>query len=322
MVTTLSEALDNLYTTTWQNMKSNVQDQIFDGSPFWFWLRDHGGLESVSGGRFLTEPLRFSKSERVQFFGRGGTFSLSDQEFLTEATYNWRYLGDSIVRFGVDDQKNRGRNRIINFAQAKLDNSRDSLADKMEESLFAAQSGQSFDGLQDLVADDPTAAATPGGIDQVANTWWRNQTKNMTGLSFAVQGVQEMRTMYNNCGKNINSMFPNIIVGGQTPYEWYEDSVLEQKRIVNKKLGDAGFENVQFKGVPVTWSPSCANTRMYFLNTNHLKFNYDPRMFFDMTRWKEIPDQVNDRAAQIVLAGNLVTGRRRVHGVLHTIDTQ
>jgi hypothetical protein len=52
-----------------------------------------------------------------------------------------------------------------------------------------------------------------------------------------------------------------------------------------------------------------------------LKFKYDPQMNFDMTSWKEIPDQVNDRAAQIVLAGNLTTGRRRVHGVIHTIDT-
>ncbi|KKL88317.1 hypothetical protein LCGC14_1925910 [marine sediment metagenome] len=87
-------------------------------------------------------------------------------------------------------------------------------------------------------------------------------------------------------------------------------------------MGDAGFENIQFKGVPVTWSPSCANTRMYFLNLNFLKFTYDPIAFFDMTEWKAIPDQVNDRAAQIITAGNLVTGRRRTHGVIFGIDTE
>ena len=110
-------------------------------------------------------------------------------------------------------------------------------------------------------------------------------------------------------------------MSGQTPYEFYEDSVTEQKRIVNKKLGDAGFENIQFKGVPMIWSPQCANTRMYFLNTNYLWFVYDPAMFFDMTEWKPIPEQVNDRAAQIVTAGELITNRRRAQGVLHTIDT-
>lgn len=323
-VQTLSEALDNLYTTTWQHMKSQVEDQIFDATPFWFWLRAHDGLESVAGGRFLTEPLRYAKSERVQFIGRGGTVDLSDQEFLTVATYEWKYLVDSIVRFGVDDQKNRGRMQIINFASAKLENSRDSLIDKIESTLAADNSADAlaFHGLQEVVPDDPTASVTFGGINQNTNAWWRSKSKNMTGLSFAVHGQSEMRTMFNNCGNNINNDFPNIIVSGQTPYEHYEDSVLEQKRIVNKMLGDAGFENIQFKGVPMVWSPSIANTRMYFLNTRFMKFKYDPAMFFDMTEWKPIPDQVNDRAAQIITAGNLVTGRRRVHGVLHTIDTE
>ena len=322
MVTNLTEALDNLYTTTWANMKVTVQDQIFDGSPFWFWLRDKGGLATQEGGKFITEPLRFTKSERVKFIGRGGTVSLSDQEFLTIATYEWRYLTDSIVRFFADDQKNRGKNQILSLMNAKLDTSRESLIDQMETSLFAAGGALEFEGLQDLCPDDPTASVIFGGINGSTNTWWRNQTKDLTGLSFGVHGHANMRTMYNNCGKNLGNNRPDLIISGQTPYEFYEDSVIEQKRIVNQKMGDAGFENIQFKGTPVVWSPSAANTRMYFLNLKFLKFTYDPIAFFDMTAWKDIPDQVNDRAAQIMTVGNLVTGRRRTHGVIHSIDTE
>jgi len=325
-VQTLSEALDNLYTTTWEMRKSETADQIFDGTPFWFWMREHGALESVSGGRFLSEPLRYAKSDRVQFIGRGGSVTLSENEFLTEAVDDWRYLVDSIVRYGIDDQKNRGKFRIINFMNAKLDQSRDSLVDKVEEVLFdqtglsTAQQSIAFNDLLTLVADDPTTG-TVHGINAATYSWWRNKTTNMTGLSWAVHGHDKMRTLWNNCGTNLRGQFPNIIVSGQTPYEYYEASVIEQKRIVNKKMADAGFENIEFKGTPMIWSPSCANTRMYFLNTNFLKFKHDPMMKFDMTNWKEIPAQVNDRAAQIILAGNLMTSRRRVHGVLHTIDT-
>ncbi len=317
----LTEALDNLYTTTWQNMKESLTDQIFDATPFWFWLKANGGLESVSGGRYITEPLRFAKSDKVKFIGKGGTVSLGDYEFATIANYEWRYLVDSIVRFMVDEQKNRGRNRIINLMQSKLDNSKDSLIDQIETTLFAAQSGLEFNGLQTIVADDPTTGAVGGITGDSTHTWWRNKFKDMVGSSFAVNGQTEMRTMLNNCGNNIRNDFPNIIISGQTPYERYEDSVQEQKRIVNKKLGDAGFTNVEFKGIPMVWSPSCANTRLYFLNTKFLKFNFDPMLNFDMTEWKPIPDQVNDRAAQIVLAGNLLTSRRRVHGVIFNQDT-
>lgn len=321
----ISEGLDNLYTTTWQNMKNKVADQVFDGSPFWFWLRDKGKLKTQEGGKWISEPLRFAKSERIKYIGRGGTVVLSDQEFLSVATYEWRYLTDSIVRFGVDDQQNRGKHEIINLMNAKLDTSKDSLADEMELSLFDDDGSRStdalaFNSLKDIVADDPTTG-TVGGIDRSTNSWWQNQFKDMAGLSFAVHGNIEMRTMFNNCGKNLKGQFPDIIVSGQTPYERYEDSVQEQKRITNQKLGDAMFENIQFKGIPMVWSPGCANTRMYFLNTGFFSFTYDPAMFFDMTEWKPIPDQVNDKAAQVITAGNLVSGRLRVHGVLFNLDT-
>lgn len=325
-VGSLTEALDNLYTTTWQNMKAGIVDQIFDATPFWFWLKQNNGLEAVEGGRFLTEPLQYAKSERVQFIGKGGSMSLSDQEFLTEAVDDWKYLADSIVRFGVDDQKNRGKNRIINLMNSKLENSKTSLEDKVETVLFdnssltTQQQALAFTDLRTIVADTPTNSVH--GISGNTNTWWKNQTQSMSGISFAVYGQARMRTLLNDCRNNKASDSPDIIVSGQTPYEYYEESVQEQKRIVNQKLGDAGFENIEFKGIPMVWSPSCSDARMYFLNTRFLKFKYDTSMFFDMTEWKAIPDQVNDRVAQIITAGNLMTSRRRVHGVLHTINTQ
>lgn len=326
-VQTLTEAIDNLYTTTWQHMGDTVADQVFEGSPFWFWMKEKGRLKTKEGGKYFTEPLRYAKSDRVQFIGRGGTVTLSDQEFLTDAVYEWTYLVDSIVRFGVDDQQNRGKAKIIDLMNSKQEMSKDSLVDKIEIKLFDTVIGHTekatpFYGMQDIVADDPTASANNiGGIDPSTYTWWQNQYLNMTGQSFAVLGPKRMRTMLNDCGKNLKGSRPDIFVSGQTPYEYYEDTTLEQKRVVNKTLGDAGFENIEYKGIPLVWSPSCANTRMYMLNTNNLWVVYDPMMFFDMTEWKPIPDQVNDRAAQIITAMQLVTNRRKSHGVLFGIDS-
>lgn len=322
-VPTLTESLDNLYTTTWQNMKSTVRDQIFDASPFWFWLKEKGKLKTVEGGRFLTEPLQYAKNDNVSWIGKGGTVALNDFEHLTISQWNWRYLVGSIVRFGVDDQQNRGKNRIINLMMSKLDNTQNSLISEMESRLFAAGGSATagIDGLQLLCADDPTASTSVGAINQNTYSWWRNQETDLTGSSFAANGVAAMRTMLNNCGNNLKMDFPDIILSGQTPFEWYEDVNLGYYQITNNKLADAGFMNQSFKGLPMVWSPSCADSRMYFLNTDYIYFQYDPMMNFDMTEWKPIPDQVNDRAAQIVLAGAFTVARRRCQGVIHTIDT-
>jgi hypothetical protein len=329
---TLTETLDNLYTSTWQNMKDTLADQIFDALPFWYWLKDKGKMETVEGGRFITEPLQFDKTDSVKWIGRGGTASMNDFQFMTVAKYDWRYLVGSITRFGIDDQQNRGKNQIINLMNSKMDNVKNGLISEFESRLFGAAGSivagtttaenPAIDGLQWLVADDPTSGSnTVGGIDPSANTWWQNKRTNATGKSFATYGISLMRTLLNNTANNLRQDTPDIILSGQTPYEYYEDTVLPVYRVSNNKLGDMGFQNIQFKGIPMIWSPSCASTRMYMLNTNYIKYIYDPMMFLDMTSWKDIPNQVNDRVSQIITACAFTISRRRCQGVLFNIDT-
>lgn len=324
-IRTLTEFLDNLYVTTWYMQKDGVADNIFTGTPFWFWLKENGGFETAEGGRAIKVNLRYAKSENLKWIGKGGTVNMQDQEHLTSAFYDWRYFTDSIVRFFTDDQQNRGKAASINLVNSKIDMSKDSQVDSLEERLCGteddAPAGEEYMyGLQDIVPDDPTAsAATLAGIDPATYTWWRSKTQSLASSSFATNGIDKMRTMYNNCMQNLRMDAPDLIFTGQTPYEYYEGEVDEQRRIVNKKLGDAGFENIEYKGVPMVWSPKCG-LRMYFLNTRFLKFIYDPFAYFDMTDWKPIPNSF-DRAAQIITACQLVTSRRLCHGVIHTIDT-
>lgn len=319
---TLTESLDNLYTTTWQHMKDTVVDNIFDASPLWFWLKEKGKLKSVSGGRYLTDPLAYAENDNVVWFRRGGTVPMNDKEFLTTSKWDWRYLAASVVRFGVDDQQNRGKMQIINLMNQKLENAKNTIINTLEDALFqgSGSATDSIDGLQLLVADDPTTATDVGDIDQSTNTWWRNKTNNMNAVSFATSGVSRMRTMVNDCSQNLKMDTPDIIVTGQTVYEYYEDEALDYYRITNNKLAEMGFQNQTFKGIPMVWSPSCG-LRMYFLNTNYITFKYDPMMFFDMTEWKAIPEQIQDRVAQIVLAGAFTISRRKVMGVIYNINT-
>lgn len=322
----LTEFLDDLYTTTWQNMKSTAADQIFDATPFWAYMKAEGRMESVEGGRWIGEPIQYAKNEMISWIRKGGTVQLNDFEHLATLKYDWRYLVASMVRFGVDDHQNRGKNVIMKQMNSKMNNTQESLEDTLEDQLFAGDGDTdpehpAFDGLQVLVADDPTASVSIGGINQNTYTWWRNKIKDMTGVSFAASGVDEMRTLYNSCSNNKKKDAPDIIVSGQTPYEYYESEAFDMLQITSTKMAELGFDHQTFKGVPWIWSPSCANTRLYMLNTRFLKLIYDPGLYFDMTEWKPIPDQVNDRAAQIISACQFITNRRRVHGVMFDIDT-
>lgn len=322
-VPSITVALDDLYTTTWQNRQEGVGDNIFDATPFWFWMKDKGKLVPQRGGRIIEENLEYAQNSTVAWLARGGTVAMNDFKFLTVGQFNWRYLAVNVLRFWVDDQQNSGKNVILNWVKQKLDNSEQALVETLETQL-AAGSGSAtnaIDGLQWLVADDPTSSSnTVGGIDPSVYTWWRNQTYNFTSKSFAVYGVAQMRTTLNNCMQNRRMDAPDIILSDQSTYEYYEDTALNYLRTPNTKLADLGFANQTFKGIPMVWSPAVTG-RMYFLNTRFLKFTYDPQVFFDMTEWKPIPAQGNDRAAQILTACSFTTNRRRTQGVIYNINT-
>lgn len=343
---TLTQYLDNLYTTTWQNRMEGVADNVFDATPFWFWLKDKGKLRQQRGGRFIEESLEYATNSNIKWVDKGTAVPLNDYEYLTIATYDWRYVAASIVRFGTDEQKNVGKAKIMSLMQSKLDNTESSLITEFETRLVSGAGtvtagtttdmAGAFDGLTCLVADDPTANSggngiAVGGIDSslATRTWWRNKTRNMTGSSFANTGVAAMRKLLNDCANNRSEDRPDIILSDQRTYENYEATVLSYYRTENRKLADAGFDNQTFKGLPMVWTPAIAGEdsatpvagHLYMLNTDFLTLTYDPAMWFDMTEWKAIPDQINDRAAQIISACTLTTNRRRVHGVLYNLDT-
>ena len=345
----LTQYLDNLYTTTWQNRMEGVADNVFASTPFWFWLKDKGKFKKQRGGRFIEESLEYASNSNIRWVGRGSTVPLNDYEMLTIARYEWRNVAASIVRFGTDDQMNSGKAQIMSLVQSKLDNTEGSLITEFEDRLTdgagtvtagtTTQQAPAFDGLSCLVADDPAGSTfggngvAVGGIDSSTSNgnfpWWRNQTDNMTGLSFSNVGVSHMRTMLNRCMNNRREDRPDILLSDQWTYEQYEGAVLTYYRAQNRKLADVGFENQTFKGIPWVWTPAIEGEdsdtpvagKLYFLNTDFLSLVYDPAVWFDMTEWKAIPDQINDRAAQIISTCVLTTNRRRVHGVMYNMNT-
>jgi len=355
--TARNAAIDTLYTTTWQLMREKAIDNIFGATPFWYYLNKGGKTKRTeTGGRWIGIPLEIgTHRDAVRYVGKGSSGtpvdlsgavgSAQDAETMTAAQYPWSYITVSVYRHFTDDAQNKGKSQIIDIARSKLSNAERTLGQIFEEELFTTtgdvagtpdarpesqprdSDGNAISPLDQLVSDDPqdpraTGAATPsgidtvGGIDPATHTWWRNHARNMIDENLTLWLLPRMRTMFNDA--SIGSDTPNLIVTDQTSFENYEDEVLELKQIVNQTAGDASFETISFKGKPMVWSPSCPASKMYFLNTNYLEWIHDPQLNFEMTDWKTGRNDL-DRVAQVIVAGNLVTSNRRMHGVIYNI---
>lgn len=320
---TRTETLDEFYTSTWNNRSKAVVDQIFTATPFWNWLKARKRIQfDGSGGRFLEIPLSYAKNETITSLAKGDNVSLNDTKFLTTAQYTWKYVAGNLTRYFTDDQQNKGKQSMINLANAKIDNLRNSLADKFEEYAFSDGTGNSSkdpNGIRTFVQSTAEASqtGTTGNVSRSTNAWWRNKQKTATGAA-ATYLLSDMRTLFNDCSTGQNANTPKVLFTTQTVHELYEDEVQEIKVIQNSMAGDPMMTTVTFKGLPVYWSNQCPSGKMYFLNDEYLTFLIDPDVNFTMTEWKTVANTL-DRYAQIVVKGEFVSSRLQSQGVLDTI---
>jgi hypothetical protein len=278
-------------------------------------------MEATDGRRFEI-PLRIKKTTTSKFFTKGATFTITDYDPLTIAYDTYKNLGDQIVRYWEDDKVNGGSmTRHIKLMNAKLDGTRDTLMEKVEESMWANVGGSGvadYNGVPFLISATPTVSSTVHGIDQSTavdssgDKYWQNQQKTSSG-AFSVYGESDMTNLLNTCerwGK------VGLLVSDQTTYELGEAEALERVRVVNKEAVDLGLDHITFKGRIWIWSPRATTGNTIFIDRGHIGFSIDPAVNMTMGPWKNIPNQYEDVVTQIVQRGNLWVDKRKSHGVL------
>ena len=314
-----SQSLDNMFTSTWAYRKEEAIEQMYLKTPFIYWLKESGRVQEIRGHRRIEINLEYGKNETAQWISKGTTVPLTEGELLTVCWDDWKYLAVTVLRFGTEDQQNRGAAQIIPYVERKIKAAERSIWDDLERVAFADGTGAlEPNGLQNLIHD--TGGGTVHGLSRTTYPWFANGYKASTGAA-SVYLISDMRNTMNTMTRySMNEIKDVFIMTGQTEFELYEDEQLEMKRLVNTKAADAGFENLTFKGRPIFWAPSAPSGNMYFINPSYLYLVIDPDYFMEMTDWKAPPNQVNDKVAQIVSAVQLCCSRPISQSVLTGIS--
>lgn len=237
------------------------------------------------------------------------------------AIYPWRQLSASISISRMEERKNSGKSRVISLLESKIMNAELSLKEELDRQAFldgTGNGGLDIFGLNLLVEDGAAWLSNVAGIDRTAETWWRNQYTSMTGVSFATGGLSNMRTVYNNCSKG--NIHPDLIVTTQTVFQYYEGVLAANERFLDMKSGDAGFQNLLFKGAVMMYDTYCPAQTMFFLTSDYLEWMVDAQTDLITTPFVR-PGNQDARVAQILWYGNLVASNCARQGRLGVIDT-
>lgn len=331
----LTQTIDNQFMTTWYDIRPEAIDNILNATVVWAALNNAGCLTPQSGSELITRTIAHGETDATPI-ARGDTLPSGEEELETMAVWRWRAIASRVQRSLFDDQKNRGPSKIKSFVGMKLQAARDGIEQNLESQVLntrvSAETGRLIQGLNDMIppiADRttgtyggiavPSAYADSGnGVNKPSggNTWWGPNYLAGTLGTIEDDLISDMKKLFNSVTNNQQS--PNFILTTQNLCDLYEEFALDAVQIIKQESGplaDLGFRVIQYKGVPMVWSPNMTANHMLMLNLDFVEFVYDPEYWFSMTEFKPAPTE-DTRLAHIVCFGNMITTQPRRHGRL------
>jgi hypothetical protein len=328
--------LDNAFLQTWYDIRADAVDNILNATPIWAMLKSKGCFKGQTGSEYITRTLRYGVGVTPQEVGKGDLLPMGVVETETMARWTFRNLAANIQRDTITDAENAGSAKI-NYVKQRLGEARDALTQRYETDVMrainTAETGKNIQSLFDLLplytnATTGTygAIARPATFAQIAaangvyapatgNTFWGSKYKQMTA-PYEVNLVSDMKVLFNSVQNNQEA--PDMLVSDQATYELYEEFAVDKSQIVkndSKMLADLGFQNLEFKGKAWIWTPNAAVNSIMMLNTNFIEVVYRTNLWFEMTDWKDIPNQM-ERVAHIISSMNIIGAQPRRHGLL------
>lgn len=307
-----------LITTTLDNYREALADNIMNHNPLLARLRRKGNSDPAEGGAKLLENLSYAENGTILWYSGYENLSVEASDVLTSANFDWKQLNANVTMSGLEEMQNASKQAVHNLLKARIKVCETTLANTVAAALFYSNTengGKAIGGLQHLVADLPTSG-TVGGISRSTDAWWRNQyydfsTLSVTASATTIQHAMNLMHMRTLRGTDKIDMW----VGGETYFSYFEESLQPNQRFTSAREGEAGFDSYKYKSSDVFFDSNCAATRMYGLETDYIHFRPHAKRNF-----VTLPDKVavNQDATVVPMfwAGNMTVSNPSLQAVI------
>ena len=306
---------DEILSTTLKNYVPKLTDNIFSARPLFYALTNGQTIRRISGGAKIVVPVIYGTNSTAGSYSGTDTIDTTAQTGISAAEYDWKQYAATVTISGVEEAKNNGEAQIIDLLEGKIFQTQETIIENMNTMLFGNGTGNSnkdWLGLSALVG----STGSPGGIDatDADNSWWRSAVTNQGSSAIT---LASMATLYNNC--SVGNDQPTIGITGQNQYEAYEALLVDQIRYTDTDMADGGFQNLLFKGCPLTFDGTLAGEgKLYFLNTKYLQLVAHSDVWFKPTPFVR-PTNQDAVFSQLLCYGELTTSNRARQGYMYGI---
>ena len=311
---------DEILSTTLNNYIPKLTDNIFNARPLFYALTNGQTMRTVSGGVKLVVPLIYGTNSTAGSYSGTDPILITAQTGISAAEYEWKQYAATVTISGIEEAKNNGEAQIIDLLEGKIFQTQETIIENLNTMFYADGTGNSskdWEGLAALV----DSLGTVGGInsaDGQGNDWWRSTETASGGVAALTTAM--MATLYNDV--SVGNDQPTIIITSQQGYEKYESLLTANIRYTDTDMADAGFQNLMFKGAPITFDGAISTGEvaagsqpMYFLNTKYVQLVRHSDVWFKATPFVR-PNNTDAVYSQILCYGNLTCANRSRQGKL------
>jgi hypothetical protein len=308
--------VDELLTTSWYNLIPGIRDNVFKVNPVlnFFYQGKYGGKMRKRGGVSLSHGEIYAINDTAQSYQRYDTLSMTPQDGMTRDNWPWAQYAATVTIDGFTERvANAGDSKIEEILETKKMQAEESLNLKLEQHMFAGTPGpKDIQSLPAIIA----SSGTIGSINGTTNTWWASTST--TSGSFAAQGRSDLTALCNTLSMLNPAGMPEMLISSQSEFQYYESSLVSQERFNTNKLADIGIKNLEFKGIPWTWSPQATTGTIYAIHSGGLEFIVNTDTDFIATPFVT-PTNQDAKTSKLLLACCMTSGNRRKLGKLTSV---
>lgn len=311
----MSINVGELIATTLRKRNKELSDNITNHNALFYKLNEKGRVKPVDGGRDIVEELLYGDNTTVGWYSGYEELDITPVEVIDAATYDWKQLAGTVSINGLDEMKNSGKEQVINLLEGRIEGLQISMRNAAATACYAngTTDPKSLGGLQLLVADDPTASATVGGINQNTYTWWRNQYSASAATS--ANNIQSrLNVLWLQCVRGTDK--PDLLLADSIEYNFYLNSLQAQQRFTNDgKMAGAGFQSIKYNTADFVYDDQCPAKHVYLLNTDYLALRPHTRRQFITLEERNSLNQ-DAKVVPVVWGGNMTCRNRSLQGVM------
>ena len=302
---------DEILSTTLKNYIPKLTDNIFSARPLFYALTNGQTIRRVSGGANIVVPIIYGTNSTAGSYSGTDTIATTAQTGISAAEYSWGQYAATVTINGLEEAKNNGEAQIIDLLEGKIFQTQETVIENMNTMFWAdglGNGGKDWNGLHLIVAKPNTSL---GDIDPTAagNSWWSSTEVDENGA--LTQAT--MANVYNSV--SVGNDQPTIIITTQALYEAYEALLDGQIRYTDTDVADGGFQNLLFKGAPVTFDNAATAGQMMFLNTKYLQLVAHSDVWFKPTPFVR-PTNQDAVFSQLLCYGQLTCSNRARQGYM------